>query len=506
MKFQIHNRYFLIGLHLTAYAALTLVGLFLLTPQPAAAQTKEQVDRVAKVARDRGNEMLKAIKSDLKDNYYDITFHGMDLEARFKAAQEKIKTAPTDGQVNSIIAQVLVELNDSHTYFLPPGRLVSVDYGWRMQLIGDKCFVVSVKRGSDAAAKGLKVGDLVYSIDGYEPTRENFWKIEYSYFVLKPRTRTNIVITEPNGTLRTVEVTVKLSLFGHDLSAEGLMEERAPKKSKDEEKKEKERKEEERKKQREERALLEHPRYHEASKDLIICQLPEFILTDDEVDAVVKKISPYQNLILDLRGNPGGYVKALQRFVGYFFDHDIKIADRKGRRRNNLMIAKMRKEHQFKGRLVVLIDGDSASAAEIFARVVQLEKRGVVIGDRSSGKVMEGRRFPHVFDQTSKAMMYGYYIIASWNTYGTTITSADVIMADGKSIEHIGVTPNELLLPTGPDLAARRDPVLARAAAILGFEIDSKKAGSLFPSERSTEVVTDDPDKPVEVEDEKDKN
>ena len=107
----------------------------------------------------------------------------------------------------------------------------------------------------------------------------------------------------------------------------------------------------------------------------------------------------------------------------------------------------------------------------MFARVVQLEKRGVVIGDRSAGAVMRSKFHPHQMGMDVAVF------------YGVGVTDADVIMADGKSLEHTGVVPDELILPTAKDLAGKKDPVLSRAAELVGAKVDPAKAGELFPRE-----------------------
>jgi len=131
----------------------------------------------------------------------------------------------------------------------------------------------------------------------------------------------------------------------------------------------------------------------------------------------------------------------------------------------------MAKTHgdRFDGKLVVLIDSGSASASELLARVVQLEKRGTVMGDRSSGSVMEAKLF-----------FYGAGVSGDYG-YGFEVTQFDLIMSDGKSLEHTGVTPDQLILPSPEDLAAERDPVLAKAVESLGGKITPEAAGKLFP-------------------------
>ena len=184
---------------------------------------------------------------------------------------------------------------------------------------------------------------------------------------------------------------------------------------------------------------------------------------------MIKKARKYPAMIVDLRGNPGGNVEALKYLVGGVFDKEVKIADRVGRKESKSEIAKPT-HSPFSGRLVVLVDSRSASAAELFARIVQLEKREVVIGDHTSGSVMEAR---HYIEKM------GVYTVIF---YGASITEWNLVMTDGKSLEHTGVIPDEIALPSAEDLASGSDPVMARAAELLGVKLSADQAGSCSPT------------------------
>jgi carboxyl-terminal processing protease len=409
----------------------------------------------ARLERERGRVMLNSIKAEIKSNYYDPTFHGMDIEARFKEADEKIKDATSISQIFGIIAQAVVDLDDSHTLFLPPGRASRTEYGWQVQMIGAKCYIIAVEPGSDAEAKGLKPGDQVLTLNGYEPTRDDLWKMQYTYYALKPQPSMQFVVQSPGGQPREIEVVSKVTTGKRILDLTGMttgmdiaqvIRDAVS------------------------AAHYNRHRYYE-TPDVLIWKMPHFDLSNGEVDDIMGKVAGRKTLILDLRGNGGGYETTLQRLLGNVFDHDVTIGELKRRNETKPLIAKTRGADAFKGQLIVLVDSRSGSAAEIFARVVQLEKRGKVLGDRTAGAVMRSKTYEHNTGADQVAF------------YAVSVTDADVIMTDGQSLEKVGVTPDQLLLPSGANLAAQRDPVMFRAATLAGLDIEPAKLGMLFPIE-----------------------
>ncbi|HKS26839.1 MAG TPA: S41 family peptidase [Pyrinomonadaceae bacterium] len=399
--------------------------------------------------RSNASTMLDALKDDLKNNYYDPNFRGMDLEARFKETQGKIKQAQTRDQLIIALAQFMLDLNDSHTFFIPPSRSASVEYGWEMQMIGDNCFVTAVKPKTDAEAKGLKTGDAILAVDGYKPSRDNLWKMYYRYYALMPTRSIRLLVQSPNDAQpREIDVLSKIEQ-GAAVTDWGNLFVRWLKDGGD----------------------VDHDRFYEVGDELLIWKMPTFVVSESHVDAIMARARKYKSLIIDLRGNGGGYVDTLSRLVSNLFDRDVNIAALKGRKKMKPILAKTRGKDVFKGQLVVLVDSESGSASEVLARVVQLEKRGTVIGDRSAGAVMTADHYGH--ETGVGRVLY----------FGSSITIADMVMSDGKSLENVGVSPDELLLPKGADLAAKRDPVLARAAESLGIKLDAEKAGTLFPKE-----------------------
>lgn len=435
---------------------------FLLLTAMAALLVKEaRPQQISNFNRERALDMLEEVALDVQKHYYDPTFHGLDWNAKVEEERQKIKNETSLNLSLAHIAAALDALNDSHTFFLPPSRPFLHDYGFQIQMIGDQCFITRVRPGSDAEAKGIKPGDEILALEGIHPSRQIMWKIDYRYKILRPQAGFRLILRSPAGEQRQVDAAAKIKENQRLTNATDLnnLQRMLIEMEEDEH--------------------LNRGRIEERGDELMILKFPRFFFDQAEVDEWMSKARRHKGLIVDLRGNPGGAIDTLKYVVSDLFEGEVKIADRVGRKESKPEVAKSRGRNVFSGKLIVLMDSKSASAAELLARVIQLEKRGVVMGDRSAGAVMEARHYSHQLG-TDIAIFFG-----------ASITEYDLIMSDGKSLEHTGVTPDEIELPTGADLANDRDPVLAHAAAVLGVKITPEEAGKIFPFEWPKERATE---------------
>jgi len=411
--------------------------------------TQQEAPEDAKINRQRELAMLSEIKEALKEHYYDPTFHGINIDDRFRTAQERIKGLDSNAQIFRVIAQAVLDLEDSHTIFIPPSHYNRTEYGFSFQMVGNVCHIVNVKHGIDAEAQGLKDGDVVASVANIIPTRNTLWTLQYLLYTLQPEAAVKVILRGADGSPRAVLVKSRILTPA------------------------------EQEREREQRAKLEKSlpelkstpfKCHEVNNDLIACKLYTFMIEPKVVDKMMKEVSAHKKLILDLRGNGGGAIETEAHLIGYFFDHDVKIGTeiRKNKRKDRF--AKSRGDRVFTGQLLVLVDSNSASASEVFARVVQIEKRGKIIGDVTAGQVMEAM----FLNLTS---VRG---IATVSLFGLEVTIADLVMSDGQRLEGAGVIPDKAVGPTSFALAKKTDQVLAYAISEFGVRLSAKDAGKYY--------------------------
>lgn len=401
--------------------------------------------------RQRGLGMLREVRVLLERHYRDATFGGRNLNAYFAQAEAEMNAADSEQTTFAVVARALDGLDDSHTFFIPPGVAAATDFGWTPRIVGDRCFVVEVKAGTDAARQGLAVGDEVLSVGGVKPERATLWSRLNMLRLASAEPVVRLSVRGASGEGRALEVKAQPvgESDGRPLSMREYLDVLTHK--------------------RQER---EQGRFAEAG-DVLVWRLAGFDKEGRSIVQGLQRARRHRALVLDLRGNGGGDAGALRRLTGAFFRGPGPITigwlESRGRLRAPLAAAPWPAERRFDGPLVVVVDSESASAAEVFARTIQLRKRGIVVGDRTGGAVMLSRT--HVRMQTRQNRLVAYAV---------SITEAEVIMPDGSTLEKTGLVPDVTVLPTGADLRAHTDPMLARAVELAGAALTSEDAAALL--------------------------
>lgn len=264
----------------------------------------------------------------------------------------------TDGLVESAIADMLEKL-DPHTVYIPAkdqeltqaqldGNFSGI--GIEYNIFRDTIYVVSPLSGGPSERLGLLTGDKIIRVDG-----ENVAGIGINNRGVLDRLR------GPKGTI--VAVSIMRKNVDEFLEFE-IERDKIPQFSLD--------------------------AAYMVDQEIGYIKINRFSATTyEEFKAALTDLNQQgmEKLILDLTGNPGGYMDKAIKMADEFLAEDPMIVFTKGKESRYNQEHRARRTGSFeKGPLIVLIDEGSASASEIVSGAIQDNDRGIVVGRRSFGK------------------------------------------------------------------------------------------------------------------------
>ena len=154
-----------------------------------------------------------------------------------------------------------------------------------------------------------------------------------------------------------------------------------------------------------------------------------------------------RGLVIDLRGNPGGVAPMAMGMAGYLIPTRGQSLGTMRFREATLNLVVSPRTPQFTGPVAVLVDGLSASSAEIFAAGLQKLGRATVFGEPSSGMAL-----PSTWERLPNGDLIQF-------------VTADFTDPSGARIEATGVVPDVVRPLTRAALLAGQDPALDAALA-----------------------------------------
>jgi len=268
--------------------------------------------------------------------------------------------------VDSVVGEQLIEdamvgmleKLDPHSIYIPADEVRAMNeplkgnfdgVGIQFNILKDTIFVVSPISGGPSEKVGIMAGDRIIEVDGEACAGIGVKNSDVQRLLKGPKgTVVNVVVVR-RGSRKTLDFDItrdKIPLFSMDA-------------------------------------------HYMADPETGYIKINRFAATTmDEMSAALVdlKSKGMKNLILDLQGNGGGYLRTAIAMADEFLSDDELIVFTEGRAfPKNETFATSNGTFK-KGKLAVLIDEGSASASEIVSGAVQDWDRGVIIGRRSFGK------------------------------------------------------------------------------------------------------------------------
>lgn len=174
---------------------------------------------------------------------------------------------------------------------------------------------------------------------------------------------------------------------------------------------------------------------------------------DDDTGRKVQQIASefaskgVNKVILDLRGNGGGYVSAAQDMLSLWLDNQTFLIQKSKHYGNKTMSTAAGKAILKDMKTVVLVNASTASASEIVAGALQDYGKATIMGEKTYGKGV----VQNLLNLSAGATL--------------KVTTADWHTPNDRSINKEGITPDEEVEMTYEDINAMRDPQMDAAKA-----------------------------------------
>ena len=392
----------------------------------------------------------------VRDKDFDKTLAGLDWEAMRAKYQPLALAAPDEPTFYRLLNEMLGALGQSHLEVRGPGdesdppadepeparppgsaEVIEVgtgtgDPGLVVRSIEGKPTVTWVRPESSADRAGLRPGYVISHIGGravasLSPSSRPLRPVEERF---RLRRRAAHLLSGPTGS----KVSVRF-LDGNDKVHEAMLTRDPPARPAVQ-------------------ALLMPPIVPEVrvsrQGDVGIIAFNFFLLEPilGEVQKAIERFrqSGAKAIILDLRGNPGGFGGMAIPIAARLISHEISLGTIQFRDfANNLVAGPSLDQKPFGGKVIILTDEGSASTSEILAAGLQEAKRAVVVGDNTVGAAL---------GSTIEALPGGAVM---------QIPVAGFKTPKGVAIEGRGVQPDRRVLETRAALLAGHDPVLEEA-------------------------------------------
>ncbi|MCS6938601.1 MAG: S41 family peptidase [Roseiflexus sp.] len=383
------------------------------TPLPTRAPTPDVP------ALDERLQIFDEVWRIVHEKYLYADFGGIDWEGLYPEYRARVMQAQSRDEFYAAMTDMVAQLNDNHSRFVPPaaveaedatasGQEIRVGIGVIVQPKPDGGFVQQVFPESPAARAGIRPRDRIVAVNGrpYVPSDGDLQG--------EVGTSVRLTIARPGAKLRDVLLTrqeVRASIL---------------------------------------------PYYRRFPGDIGYISVPTLWVRDmgDQVSGALTDLvasGPLRGLIIDLRSNRGGWGEVLSGVlshfvrgqVGVFFGRDyvrpLVVNPPAGPDMRNLSAG-----------LVVLIDEETASYAEVLAAVLQAEAGAIVVGARSAGNTET--IYAHALRDGSRL----------W------LAQEGFRLRDGSDLEGRGVVPDVLLEVDWTRYSEDDDPQLLEALRLLG--------------------------------------